>query len=94
MADKGTETDIKRVKAGGLEVEVDLAFMRSWKGIRLAARMQSTERSDSERFMDVIDYYESAIPNLADVDEAMPDAEASEVFELLAEAVKKATPKN
>lgn len=85
---------VKTVKVGGISVDVDLDYMRSWDGIRMAARMQSSERTDADRLVDMIGYYERAIPNMGEIDEAMSGRDANEVLALLAEAVKKATPKN
>jgi len=88
------EGNIKKVKVDGVEIAVDLAYMQSWAGVKCAARMQSDTRSDAEKLGDMIAYYEAIIPNLADVEAARPDATASEMIELLSEAVSKAVPKN
>lgn len=88
------EENIKKVKVRGVEIAVDLDYMQSWAGVRLAARMQSNERTEAEKLTDIIAYYEAMVPNLADVEAKMPKASASEMIELLSEAVEKAVPKN
>lgn len=88
------EESIRKVEVNGIEVEVDTAYMQSWRGVKLAARMQAGDRTEAEKLTDIIAYYEAIVPNLPDIEEAMPDAPAAEMVELLAEAVGKAVPKN
>lgn len=85
---------VAKVTVEGVEVAVDLDYLRSWEGIRLAAHMQSKERSDADRLADMIAYYEGAIANIDEVSEGMGGASADAVLGLLSSAVREATPKN
>ena len=82
------------VRVGDVDVAVDLTYVRSWAGLRQAARMASSQLSDVEKLVAMFEYYELAVPNVDEVSESMPDAPADEVLGLLSEAVRKATPKN
>ena len=88
------KSPVKAVDVDGIEVQVDTAYVQSWDGMRKAARMASSERTDEEKGVAVFEYYERAIPNLDDVSEAMAGNPADEVMGLLSRAVMEATPKN
>lgn len=83
-----------QVTVDGIAVEVDLAYIRSWDGIRMAAHMQDAGRDDAERLADMIAYYEGAVSNIDDVSEQMRGRAAEDVVALLGRAVQEATPKN
>ena len=91
---KAENSAVKAVEVDGIEVQVDTAYVQSWDGMRKAARMASSERTDEEKGVAVFEYYERAIPNLDDVSEAMAGKPADEVMGLLSRAVMEATPKN
>lgn len=91
---KAENSAVKAVEVDGIEVQVDTAYTQSWDGMRKAARMASSERTDEEKGVAVFEYYERAIPNLDDVSEAMAGKPADEVMGLLSKAVMAATPKN
>lgn len=91
---KAENSAVKAVEIDGIEVQVDTAYTQSWDGMRKAARMASSERTDEEKGVAVFEYYERAIPNLDDVSEAMAGKPADEVMGLLSKAVMAATPKN
>ena len=87
------------VERDGISVEVDLAFMRTWQGVALAADMQSKRLDDGQRLAATVAYYRAVCPNIDEVDEAMAEAsgapvEAGDLMQLVAECVREATPKN
>ena len=88
------KSPVKAVEVDGIEVQVDTAYVQSWDGMRKAARMASSERTDEEKGVAVFEYYERAIANLDDVSEAVAGKPADEVMGLLSRAVMEATPKN
>ncbi|MBQ9003118.1 MAG: hypothetical protein IJ087_14805 [Eggerthellaceae bacterium] len=96
--DKAAQTagaDVMEVEQDGIAVQVDMTYLRSWPGIRQAARMQSPDRDEAERLVAMVAYYERAIPNIDDVSDALGEsAPANEVLGFLARAVRSATPKN
>lgn len=93
MASKKAE-GVVAVDVDGTRVEVDMGYIRSWAGVVQAGRMASTQMSDGERFLAMVDYYTSAIANVEEVTEAVGERPADEVFAMLSDAVKEATPKN
>lgn len=87
------------VERDGIEVDVDLAFARTWQGVVLAADMQSERLGEAQRFVAMVDYYRHICPNIDDVDAALSDREGApvevgELMQFVAEAVREATPKN
>ena len=98
MAKEQTQT-VATIERDGISVEVDLGFMRSWKGVVLAADMQSSRLDDAARLSVTVSYYREVCPNIDDVDEALRAAsdgpvEAGDVMQFVAECVREATPKN
>lgn len=87
------ESNIKVVEVEGTKVEVDLDFVQSWNGIRLAACMESTERSDDERGMATVKYMERAIANIDEVSAAIGDDRADAALALFQKAITSAIPK-
>lgn len=85
---------VKVVEVDGVEVQVDTSYTQSWDGMRKAARMASSERTDEEKGVAMFEYYERAIANLDDVSDAMTGKPADAVMGLLSRAVMAATPKN
>lgn len=89
---------IVTVEQDDIIVEIDTHYMRSWPGIRQAAHMQSSQLSESDRFFAMVEYYENICPNIDDINDALieksPYVDANDVFRFIADAVKKATPKN
>ena len=83
-----------QVEVGGIAVAVDMAYVRSWAGVMQAKKMASTELPETERFLAMVEYYEHVVANIDEVTEAAGERPADEVFALLSEAVKAATPKN
>ena len=94
MAGAKDKADNVTVDVDGLSVDVDLAYTRSWAGVRQAARMVSSQLDDTAKFVAMVEYYESAIANMDEVTEAIGSSEADKAFQVFADAVKKATPKN
>ena len=88
------KSGVTAVEVDGVGIEVDMAYIRSWAGVVQAGRMASSQLSDTDRFLAMVGYYESAIANIDEVTEAVGGRPADEVFALLSEAVKEATPKN
>lgn len=84
----------------GVEVTLDMTYARSWDGVRAAARMRSTELTETDRFLATIGYYERVCPNIDEVARALQEARPGEevtgndVMAFVAGAVKKGTPKN
>lgn len=96
MASKQQTVTVER---DGINVEVDLSFMRSWRGIALASDMQSDRLDDVGKLSAMVEYYRGACPNIGDVDDALCEkagehVPADEVMKFVAEAVREATPKN
>lgn len=85
---------VKAVEVDGVDVQVDTSYTQSWDGMRKAARMASSERTDEEKGVAMFEYYERAIANLDDVSDAMAGKPADAVMGLLSRAVMAATPKN
>jgi len=85
---------IKAVEVNGVKVEVSTAYIRSWDGLRKAARMASPDASDAEKLAVMFDYYEHAVANLDEVVEAVGGGDAEAVLAVLARAVGEAAPKN
>lgn len=87
--------DVVSVSKDSVEILVDLTYVRSWPGLRMVSRLSSTQLSDSDKLIAAFEFYEEAVPNVDDVVAALGnDVDASEVFDLLAWAVKEAAPKN
>ena len=84
----------KTVTVNGVEVTVDLAYVQSWEGIRKGAFMNSPQHSDGERGVAMVEYFERAIANIDDINEAMASEAADKVMALLDKAITEATPKN
>lgn len=91
---KAENSAVKVVEVDGIEVKVDTAYTQSWDGMRKAARMASSERTDEEKGVAMFEYYERAIANLDDVSEVMAGKPADAVMGLLSKAVMAATSKN
>ena len=85
---------VKAVEVDGIEVQVDTSYTQSWDGMRKAARMASSERTDEEKGVAMFEYYERAIANIDDVSDAMAGKPADAVMGVLSRAVMAATPKN
>lgn len=85
---------VKAVEVDGIEVQVDTSYTQSWDGMRKAARMASSERTDEEKGVAMFEYYERAIANLDDVSDVMAGKPADAVMDVLSRAVMAATPKN
>lgn len=94
----GAEKDheVAVVVHDGIEVQIDLSYIKSWPGVKLAASMASPKRSETERFLAMVEYYELAVPNVDEVSEALggTSVDVGSVLEFLSAAVKEATPKN
>ena len=84
----------KTVTVDGVEVTVDLAYVQSWEGIRKGAYANSTQHSEGERGMAMMEYFERAIANLDEISESMAAEPADKVMALLDKAIAEATPKN
>ena len=93
-AAEGRQSEVVEVEVGGRTVQVDLSYARSWAGVRQAAKMASSQLPDSDRFVALLEYYEAVVPNIDEVTQDMADDDANTVIEMLAAAVKEATPKN
>ena len=85
---------VKAVEVDGIEVQVDTSYTQSWDGMRKAARMASSERTDEEKGVAMFEYYERAIANIDDVSDAMAGKPADAGMGVLSRAVMAATPKN
>ncbi len=88
------KSEVCTVKLEGIEVQVNLQFIKSWEGIRLSAHMQSPEKSVEDKLLDVVAYYERAVANMDEVSEKLGDRPADEVLKFVGKAIKEATPKN
>lgn len=89
------EAAVKAVEIDGVEVEVDLVYMRSWAGVRQAALTQSSELNEGQRMAAMVEYYEHAVPNIDDVAAAVGEsAPLDAVVAVVNRAIREATPKN
>lgn len=94
-----TKDKVVTVKRDGINVDIDLAYMRSWEGLVVAADMQSSRLDDGAKFLATVEYYRTACPNIDEVNAALKAATkdevtAADVIAFVAECVKEATPKN
>lgn len=92
-AETTPELTIKTVEVDGIEVAVNLSFVQSWNGIRLAARMESSEHTDEERALATVSYMERSIANLDEVSSKIGDDRADTALALFQKAVQAAIPK-
>lgn len=92
-AEKTTEPTIKTVEVDGIKVDVNLGFVQSWNGIRLAARMESSEHTDDERALATVSYMEHSIVNLDEVSSKIGSDRADTALALFQKAVQAAIPK-
>lgn len=93
------DVSVVTVERDGIDVEVDVAFARTWKGVVLAADMQSERLGETQRFVAMVEYYRCICPNIDDVDAALSErnggaVEVGDLMQFVAEAVREATPKN
>ena len=88
--------EVVTVELDGIEVQVDFSYIKSWPGVKLAASMASASKSETDKFLAMVEYYELAVPNVDAVAEALggTSVDAGAVFEFLSAAVSEATPKN
>lgn len=92
-AEKATEPTIKTVEVDGIEVDVNLSFVQSWNGVRLAARMSSSELTDDERGLATVSYMEHAIVNLDEVSAKIGGERTDVALAFFQKAVQAAIPK-
>ncbi len=95
VAPESAAADLVEIVRDGITVQVDAGYMKSWQGIRQAARMSSSQASDLEKLAAVVEYYERAVPNVDDVALQLGEgASARDVLGFLRAAVEEAMPKN
>ena len=88
--------DVKTVAVNGVDVMVNLSYVRSWEGVIQIKRMQDSSQSEQDRFWAMVEYYDHVCPNAADVAKALGGeaVEVSVVFSTISSAVKAVSPKN
>lgn len=91
--EKSEGTAVELVDVGGIEVEVDRAFARSWQGLRLFSVMNDPSLDYDGKLPAVIEYYTRAITNIDEVAEAV-GGDARKTVEVANAALKADEPKN
>lgn len=82
------------VELDGIEVKVDTSYAKTWEGVHHMKRMRDTSLSETDRFFEVVDYYDRVVANADEVAEKLGDADVNAIYEFMGKAVQEATPKN
>jgi len=95
MASRKAEQDpIVTVVKDGIEVKVDTSYSKTWDGVHHMRRMRDTSLSDTDRFFEVVDYYDRVVVNADEVAAALGTDDVNAIYEFMGDAVQEATPKN
>ena len=94
MAAKKSASPIVSVERDGIEVKVDTSYAKTWEGVHHLKRMRDTSISESDRFFEVVDYYDRVVVNADEVAAALGDVGVDAIYSFMGEAVQEATPKN
>lgn len=93
MAASKQAPPVVAVEVGGIEVQVDTSYARTWEGVHHLKRLRDTSLSEQDRFFEMVDYYDRVVVN-ADEVAGILGGDVDAIYGLLGEAVKEATPKN
>ena len=93
MAAKKQQNPIVTVELDGIEVKVDTSYAKTWEGVHHMKRMRDTSLSETDRFFEVVDYYDHVVANADEVAEKL-GGDVDAIYEFLGKAVQEATPKN
>lgn len=88
------QSPIVTVEKDGIEVKVDTSYAKTWEGVHQMKRMRDTSLDETDRFFEVVDYYDRVVVNADEVAAALGDIGVDAIYDFMGEAVKAATPKN
>ena len=94
MASKKPTDPIVAVERDGITVKVDMSYAKTWEGVHHMKRMRDTSLPETDRFFEMVDYYDKVVVNADEVAKALGDVDVDVVYEFMGAAVKEATPKN
>ena len=94
MASKEPTDPIVTVERDGITVKVDMSYAKTWEGVHRMKRMRDTSLPETDRFFEMVDYYDKVVVNADEVAKALGDVDVDVIYEFMGAAVKEATPKN